>query len=238
MKLSKDVAETVLMIAELDQQIAQKAAVLAELESGEALAALRAQLVEASEGYLQASNALAALQQQSDRVQSDLDSVDKRIAHDQKLLAQTSSAKDAEGIGHELKSLAVRKSDLEDAALDLLEQIEVARALADSRLETKSNLSTELLSESESLAANVASARSALSLLNQQRAQKLSAVPVDLAQLYEKKAQRGIAAARLLHRDCGACRIALTATAYDEVAGAPADDLVTCPNCQAILVRW
>ena len=238
MKLSADLADALLLIADLDQQMAQQRATLEQLESGKELQSLRQRLASASEAYLQASTAVENLQQSIERGQVDLESVEKRIAHDEKLLAQTSSPKDAEGISHELRSLANRKSDLEDVALDLLEQLEDAEISLRERLHEKNDLNEMLTEETQSQGDNVRLAQSKLALLSQQRATKLAGLPQELAELYQKKATRGIAAARLLHRDCGACRLALTATAFDEVMAAPADALVTCPNCSTILVRW
>jgi uncharacterized protein len=238
MKLQADQSEALMMIAEFDQKISQQRAALEDLSSGKSVSELRSQLAGASETYLQKSTELENLKVAIARGQVDLDSVEKRIAHDEKLLAQTSSAKDAEGIGHELRSLANRKSDLEDAALGLLDEYEAAQADYERALATKAELANKLESESSMLADKVTYAQSALALLVQQREQKLAGLPGDLAALYLKKLSRGIGAARLLHRDCGACRIALTATAYDEVMAAPSDELVTCPNCQTILVRW
>jgi predicted nucleic acid-binding Zn-ribbon protein len=237
-KISTELADALLLIADLDQQIAQQRATLEHLASGEEVQSLRHRLAAASEAYLQSSTVVENLKQTIARGHVDLDSVEKRIAHDEKLLAQTSSAKDAEGIGHELRSLANRKSDLEDAALELMEQLESAEIVLRDRLLEKTVCSEALTQESESLGENVKLAQSKLALLVQQRAAKIAGIPAELGELYEKKASRGIAAARLLHRDCGACRIALTATAFDEVMAAPADALVTCPNCSTILVRW
>jgi uncharacterized protein len=58
-----------------------------------------------------------------------------------------------------------------------------------------------------------------------------------LLEIYEKKSLRGVAVGRLLNRECGACRMTIGATALAEIASTPRDELATCPDCQAILVR-
>ena len=66
---------------------------------------------------------------------------------------------------------------------------------------------------------------------------KPSFISSELIELYDKKASRGVPVARLLGRECGACRISLGATAFNEVESLARDEIATCPECQAILVR-
>ena len=61
-----------------------------------------------------------------DRLESDVALVDARTARDTERLAATSNAKEAQGLEHELASLAKRKSDLEDAELQIMERLEIA----------------------------------------------------------------------------------------------------------------
>ncbi len=79
--------------------------------------------------------------------------------------------------------------------------------------------------------------RSGIDLLVQQRAQEVARTDAELLELYEKKASRGVAVGRLLNRECGACRMTIGATALAEISAMPQDDIATCPDCQAILVR-
>ena len=62
------------------------------------------------------------------RLESDVALVDARAARDTERLAATSNVKEAQGLEHELVSLAKRKSDLEDAELVIMERLETAEA--------------------------------------------------------------------------------------------------------------
>ena len=56
--------------------------------------------------------------------------------------------------------------------------------------------------------------------------------------LYERvRAQRGIGAGLLRGRRCGACRIEIDRTTMSKIQSSAADDVVTCDECGAILVR-
>ena len=59
----------------------------------------------------------------------------------------------------------------------------------------------------------------------------------EIATAYERKASRGVAVGRLVGRECGACRLSITATNLDEILALPVDEVAECPNCQAFLVR-
>jgi predicted nucleic acid-binding Zn-ribbon protein len=79
--------------------------------------------------------------------------------------------------------------------------------------------------------------RSGLDLLSNDRAQQAARLSTELMELYEKKASRGVPVGRLVGRDCGACHISLGATALNDVQSLPRDQIATCPECQAILIR-
>jgi predicted nucleic acid-binding Zn-ribbon protein len=57
--------------------------------------------------------------------------------------------------------------------------------------------------------------------------------------LYEqiRTGNRGVGAARLVGMNCQACHLALPATEVDRIRHLPADALVRCEHCGAILVR-
>ena len=58
------------------------------------------------------------------RIESDVEVVDTRMARDSTRLQGTASAKDAQGLEHELASLGRRKSDLEYMELAVMEKLE------------------------------------------------------------------------------------------------------------------
>ena len=152
-------------------------------------------------------------------------------------MSTTSSAKDAQGIEHELKTLSARKIELEDAQLQIMELLETAqkeheklkneKALADSVL---ANLQQRIATELTALGAQAEA-------IQAERSAKMSGIDQELAAAYERKFSRGVAVGVLAGRDCGACRLSITATSFEELMGLPAEELAECPNCQAFLVR-
>lgn len=64
-------------------------------------------------------------------------------------------------------------------------------------------------------------------------------IPESTLRLYEqvRANNRGVGAARLVGMNCQACHLALPATEVDRIRHLPADELVRCEHCGAILVR-
>ena len=174
------------------------------------------------------------------RLESEIEQVRERDKRDRAVLDSGSpgSAKQQEGLHHELDSLARRQGTLEDELLEVMErreavQTEVARAEEESsaveaRLEDVRHRRDEAVADLDSAEAKRRADREEL----------VAELPSDLKALYERvREQRGIGAGLLRGRRCGACQIELDRAAVSEVKEAAADDVVRCEECGAILVR-
>lgn len=171
------------------------------------------------------------------RIESDVAVVDARAARDAERLAATSNPKDAQGLEHEIASLAKRKSDLEDAELELMERLEGADAevAAQEALIAATNDEGARLSAEAKAAVAEASARH--DAATRDRSATAETLPADLLALYDRIAARGVGAALLRQRTCEGCRMVLAGTDLQTLRQAADDDVVTCPECGCILVR-
>jgi len=107
------------------------------------------------------------------------------------------------------------------------EQLRQEKQAADETLAAvQGRISTEL-SDLESQAEKVQT----------ERKSAIAGIDKELAAAYERKYSRGVAVGRLTGRDCGACRLSITATSFEELMALPAEEIAECPNCQAFLVR-
>ena len=131
MKATPQIQQLLLLVANLDLDISRLEVEKAAILSGSAVDKLRVDLTVASESLLSARVAEENIELEIRKTASDLDSVEKRIAHDKNLLSQSSSPREIEGIESELRSLKARQSDLEDAELALLDQLESAKSVRD-----------------------------------------------------------------------------------------------------------
>lgn len=171
------------------------------------------------------------------RIVSDVAVVDKRAARDAQLLASTSSAKDAQGLEHEIASLARRKSELEDAELSLMERLESADAEADAQRALIREINDEGARLSAEGKAAVADAQARWDAATRDRAAIAARIPDALLAQYDRISQRGPGAGLLSRRICGGCHMELSGIDLKRIAQAADDEVVTCPECGCILVR-
>ena len=237
MKATENQQQDLLSLANLDLEISRSRATITTISSGAQFTKLREQQRELAGRLIAARNKLDTVELELKRSEADLDLVESRIKKDQERLASTNNAKDAQGIQSELESLARRKSDLEDIELAILDELEAAKADFATVAVDKASVDDELDKGVAAAEGELLKLRSGLDLKQNDRAKQFSALPTDLADLYNKKASRGVPVARLLGRECGACRISLGASAFNEVESLARDEIATCPECQAILVR-
>lgn len=182
---------------------------------------------------------LADLDREVRRQEKEIEAVRARAERDRALLtAGTVSAKQLTDLEHEVATLQRRQSSLEDDLLELMERreavdldsqhagVELARAeqaLADARRRAE-----EALADLDTAQARRDAERTGL----------LPRFPEPLLRVYERvRAAKGIGAALLRARRCGACRLELDRSALSRITMAAADDVVTCDECGAILVR-
>lgn len=171
------------------------------------------------------------------RIASDVAVVDARAARDAQRLAATSSAKDAQGLEHEIASLTRRKSELEDGQLASMERLEAAEAAAAAQQALIAEVNAEGGRLSAEGKAAVAEAQSRLDAANRDRAAIAARVPADLLTRYETLAERTPGAGLLTRRTCGGCHMELSGSDLKVIGQAAEDDVVTCPECGCILVR-
>jgi predicted nucleic acid-binding Zn-ribbon protein len=182
---------------------------------------------------------LGDLDREVKRQEKEIDAVRAREDRDRALLAGgTVNAKQMTDLEHELNTLERRQATLEDELLELMERREavegdgqhagVELAKAEEALADAANRRDHALADLETVWAR----------RTEDRAKLVPSFPEPLLALYERvRTHRGIGAALLRARRCGACRIELDRSAISRISGTAADEVVTCDECGAIMVR-
>lgn len=237
MKASENQQAELLGLANLDLEISRTRTYLTNLTSGNAFSDLRSAQRDCAAKLIESRNALDQVELDLARAEADLKLVEQRIEKDAAALNATSSSKDAQGIQSELETLKKRKSELEDLELAILERKDEVETIYKTVLTDKQAIDEELAAKESANEAEIMKLRSGLDLSTAQRSQQASRIDAELIALYEKKSSRGLAVGRLLGRECGACRMTIGATALAEINAMPRDEIATCPDCQAILIR-
>ncbi|AUG29806.1 MULTISPECIES: zinc ribbon domain-containing protein [Microbacterium] len=171
------------------------------------------------------------------RLESDVALVEARVARDRERLAASANAKEAQGLEHELASLAKRKSDLEDAELELMERLEGTEAAVAAQEAAIAAVNEEGGRLSAAAKESVAAATARSEAATRDRAAIAARVPADLLALYERLSARGVGAGLLRRRTCEGCNMVLAGTDLQTIRQAADDDVVQCPECGGILVR-
>ena len=237
MKANLQDQKRLLELVELDLNLVKNAGDKAKLLAATDIQIASEKTLSLSDQLIDARNRVGDLELELKRSENDLELVETRIAKDNQRLSTTSSSKDAQGIEHELNTLAKRKSELEDAELGIMEVLDKVRAELSVAESAKSAAENELSSLRASLSSETAELDSKRAELSAKRVALVGLIDGELALAYQRKADRSVAVGKLTGRECGACRLSITATNLEEIVALPADEISECPNCQAYLVR-
>jgi predicted nucleic acid-binding Zn-ribbon protein len=172
------------------------------------------------------------------RVESDVAVVEARIVRDSDRLQASSSTKDVAALEQELAALQKRQFDLEEIELTVME-----------RVETQSGVVAALDARVAEVQGSVAGAESdrdaAMQAIDAERnnasanrAVIAAKIPADLLALYEKQRQRyGTGASHLRGGVSSASGVKLNENDMVAIRAAAPDDVLMCPDSEAILVR-
>lgn len=190
---------------------------------------------------VRARTVVSDLSRQVARAEGDVESVRARAARDRALLesGQVSSSRQLSDLEHEVASLAKRQADLEDAELEVMEQLEAAEgdlAAIEAAIAARASEQAEMESTMAAALATLADEREGLLA---DRADLVARLPADLLTLYERIRSDGvgIAAGLVRYGRCESCQMELSRVDLDAIRGAPADEVLRCPECRAIMVR-
>ncbi|MGM7665723.1 zinc ribbon domain-containing protein [Microbacterium sp. A93] len=171
------------------------------------------------------------------RIESDVKVVEQRRTRDSERLASATNAKDAQAFESELASLAKRVSNLEDIELEVMSKVEEA----DAAVATQQALIDVITAEGSELTAQakagVAAATTEVEHLTRDREAISAVIPAELLADYARRASRGIGVGLLRRGTCEGCRMMLSGVHLNDVRRAAPDDVLSCPECGAILVR-
>ncbi len=226
----------------LAKQLYQLQEIDQELESNEqALEQLLSQLGE-NQKVVSTKNKLASEQQhlgelkgQQHSAEWEIDGLTEKLTTDEGKLYSGSikNPKELTDIQHEVDSLKARRSQLEDKALEIMEQVEKATANVAGISSELNRLETEWHSQQQQLSSKIEELKSALSKLNRERQLLSDEIDPQMIELYSTlRKQKGMAVARVEQGICIGCRISLPTTDLQRVRSSR---LVQCSSCGRIL---
>ncbi|MGB3829463.1 MAG: C4-type zinc ribbon domain-containing protein [Ornithinimicrobium sp.] len=200
---------------------------------------LSVELESAQSEVVRTATAHEDVQRELRKADADVQLVRDRVTRDQaRLDVGVGSAKDLQGIQHELQSLARRQGILEDEELEVMERAESTEQAMERARGHEAEVTREIevtTAQRDDKQADLAVDRDRIEAT---RADRVAAVGSDLIALYDKiRARSGSGAAPLTARRCGGCHIELHNTDLSRIREAADDEVLRCEECGRILVR-
>ena len=213
-----------------------------ELESrGQALGQVVAQLGEsqvvlsARAGLASENKRLKELGHKQHSLEWEIDDVTTKIAKAEEELysGRTKNPKELANLQHEIEMLKAKRSELEDGAIEVMEQVEAATAGVGAMGRGLETLEAEWRTDQEKLTAEKERLEAEIVGLKQKREAVSSQVDSEVIVFYgELKKQKGTAVARVEQGVCRGCRLSLSNAELQRARGG---SLMQCSSCGRIL---
>ena len=141
--------------------------------------------------------------------------------------------KELANLQHEVDGLKLRRRQLEDKVLDIMDQVELTTAGVATISSQLKTLEAKWQSQQQQLSTDMEQLKAILSNLNHKRQQLSAEIDPGVVELYhELKKQKGTAVAKVEQGVCRGCRISLSAA---ELQRARSGSLTQCSSCGRIL---
>jgi len=186
-----------------------------------------------------AETELSDVKRELARAEGDVEQIVTRIERDEKRLASgTGTPKELEQTQHELGTLGVRRSELEEVELEIMMRVDGIKE----RIATLSTEENELALVIANLNIRKENALAAIHTelegIETDRKATTQSVSAELLALYEKiKESSGIGAAALAGNQCKGCNLTMNTIELQRISGLAEDEVVRCEECRCILVR-
>ncbi|MDP2931850.1 MAG: C4-type zinc ribbon domain-containing protein [Chloroflexota bacterium] len=226
------IAKQLFQLQELELDIDTKERVLQQvivrLGDNQSVVTVRAKLA-------QAQQHLEGLKKKQHDIEWEIDDIRSKVSVlEEKLYSgRITSPKELTSLQKDIELLKANRNKLEDRALELMEQVEVAGTSVAAVASELKAAEAEWGRQQRELAAEKAQLETTLADLKQQREQILANIdPRTAAFCYELKKKKGQAVAKVEQGICRGCRISLPTA---DLVRARSGSLVQCSSCGRIL---
>lgn len=205
------------------------------------IAKLRTERAAVASDLVAAETRISDLELEQAKAETDLEPVRERLSRNQTRITNGAIAdpKALSSMLEEVNHLKKRISDLEDAELDVMEQLEVAMASQETLRARAAQVDADLGEAMADRDRQLAALEAEMSGLREQRAEISPLIPDDLLALYDKigTSHGGVGAAELRARRCTGCQLEVNAAELRAFSAAADDEVLRCEECGRILIR-
>jgi predicted nucleic acid-binding Zn-ribbon protein len=167
-------------------------------------------------------------------VEAKLQELDKRLYS-----GIVSAPRELQALQADIASLKRRRSDLEDQALEAMQEREPLDTEVNRLIDEQADFENEAEQLGKSIAEATGTIDAELAAELEARTSAAEAISEELLSQYERLRTKldGVGAARLVNGRCTGCHLSLPATEVDRIKREPPDAVVLCDQCGRILVR-
>jgi uncharacterized protein len=230
-----------LAIQGVDSAVAQLSHRRRTLPEHAELQRLQASAHRLSADRVAADTAVSDLESDQERAEADLEPVRERLARNERRIADGSvpDPKTLASMIDEVEHLKRRIRDLEDAELEVMEQLETAVAERERLAGEAEQLNRDVADVTARRDAEVAVLDAKIADARNDRAGLAPDIPADLLALYDKIAasHNGVGAAELRQRRCTGCQLEVNVADLGVIAASAPDAVLRCEECTRILIR-
>lgn len=232
--------QKLLTLQGIDTEIAQLTHRKSALPERARIAALLSERKRLLEDYTEAETRVSDLERAQAKAEADLEPVRARKIRDQERVDSGSAdPKALSGLLSEIEHLTRRISDLEDAELEVMEELEEGTQRFEKLKARRTELETEIRALMATRDDQIAALDSQLQHASAKRDTVCEKLPAPLITYYERIRDKhaGLGVAELIQRRCGGCRLDLNAADLRAFAAAAPDEVLICEECGRILIR-
>jgi uncharacterized protein len=205
------------------------------------IAKLRTERAAVASDLVAAETRISDLELEQAKAETDLEPVRARLSRNQTRITNGAIAdpKALSSMVEEVSHLKKRISDLEDAELDVLEQLDAAVASQETLRARAEQIDSDLAEAFGDRDRQLATLNADMDGLRQQRTEIAPSIPADLLALYEKigASHGGVGAAELRAGRCTGCQLEVNAADMRAFSAAAEDEVLRCEECGRILIR-
>jgi len=169
------------------------------------------------------------------KVEQDIEDIENRIEKSNGKLTNIKSNKEYQAALKEIDGLGVKKSLLEDKAIDIMEEIEILEKRNIATNAEREKLKEEFEKAREEMSEELKVLDQDLVNLEKERERFSQAMDSDLLKRYDhiRKHKRGVAISPVIKGICQACHMGIPPQKFNELIRG--EELMDCPHCMRII---
>jgi len=227
-----NIAKRLFELQEVDLEIASKSGSLAAMK---ARLGDRAEVARAEDELSAEKDRLSSLERDQRSLEGEIEDASAKIkrTEDEMYSGRTSNPKELSGLEQEAKLLRAKRSELEDRAIQFMEDAESAAAKVNDLSARQERLEKNWQAEQKRLKEDISGLEERLDALREKRAVIAGGIEGDALALYEHlRLAKGTAVSRVDRGICRGCRLSLSSAQMQKVRSG---DLIECASCGRIL---